>query len=45
MVISKKQAHGKICNFTVNRDHSNKKETRVVTYSCSYSRGHLIPID
>ena len=31
----------KICNFTVN---SYKiKETRVVTYICRYSSGHLIP--
>ena len=28
----------------VNRNHSYKsKETRVVTYVCRYSRGHLIP--
>ena len=34
-----------ICNFTVNRNHSYKsKETRVVTYTCRYSSGHLIPI-
>jgi len=30
----------KICNFTVNRDHSNKsQETFVVTYTCRHSSG------
>jgi len=34
----------KICYFTENRDHINKKskETRVVAYSCRYSSGPLI---
>ena len=32
-------------NFAVNRDHSFKsKETRVITYTCRYFRGNLIPI-
>ena len=32
-------------NFTVNKDHSYKKQgKRVVTYPCRCSSGHLIPI-
>ena len=35
----------KLVTFTVSRDHSNKsRETRVVTYTCRYFSGHLIPI-
>ena len=37
--------YGKISNSAGNKDHNNKsKETRVVTYVCKYSSGHLIPI-
>jgi len=33
----------KDCNFTGNRDQIKSKETRVVAYTCNYSR-QLIPI-
>ena len=40
-----KHAWGKICNFTGNRDHIDKKwRKRVVAYICRYSSGQLIPI-
>ena len=36
----------KISNFAVNRDHCNQKygRTRVVSNTCRYSSGHLIPM-
>ena len=48
MVISQKKQtkyKKKISDFTVDRDHTYKsKETRVITYTCRYSSGLLIPI-
>ena len=38
------QLLGKICNFTINRDHINKnKGTKVVAYTCRYCSEPLNP--